>query len=417
MRKMLLVVPHQDDEINLAGNILDRLERDYEVFVLYSSLDIREKQGMTRKKEAYEACSVFEIDEKHIIFLDYPDTPNEAGTHYFTDGNKKIIEDIKNVICEIKPELIIATDFDYHSDHRMLSLAFDTAMGLIVCEQSQYTPIVFKGFCYETAYYSTEDYKATQLKKSVDNFEIPSNCSYVWKDRISVASNDHAKLIWNRKAYKGLKCHKSQYAVLHAKSIINADNVYWNKRTDNLLFQAKMRCTVGDIEKLRDFKIIDTDDIITINPREIDLSKGVWQTEKSEEKIEIVWDKPMRFDRINLYGNPNNTKPVETNIKVISHDQVITVFNEIKEFGRKTEAIFPEKVVDKLEILICSDAKTALSEIEILNGDTIIPNIMKSNEEIRTKKNAVIDTVNEIGYACIVIKTKIIRKVKKWFLK
>ena len=67
MRKMLLVVPHQDDEINLAGNILDRLERDYEVFVLYSSLDIREKQGMTRKKEAYEACSVFEIDEKHII--------------------------------------------------------------------------------------------------------------------------------------------------------------------------------------------------------------------------------------------------------------------------------------------------------------------------------------------------------------
>ena len=232
-----------------------------------------------------------------------------------------------------------------------------------------------------------------------------------------MASNDHAKLIWNRKAYIGLKCHKSQYAVLHAKSIINADNVYWNKRTDNLLFQAKMRCTVGDIEKLRDFKIIDTDDIITINPREIDLSKGVWQTEKSEEKIEIVWDKPMRFDRINLYGNPNNTKPVETNIKVISHDQVITVFNEIKEFGRRTEAIFPEKVVDKLEILICSDAKTALSEIEILNGDTIIPNIMKSNEEIRTKKNAVIDTVNEIGYACIVIKTKIIRKVKKWFLK
>ena len=50
MRKMLLVGPHHDDEINLAGNILDRLERDYEVFVLYSSLDIREKQGMTRTK-------------------------------------------------------------------------------------------------------------------------------------------------------------------------------------------------------------------------------------------------------------------------------------------------------------------------------------------------------------------------------
>lgn len=418
MKKMLLVVPHQDDEINLAGNILDKLENGYEIFILYSSLDIRKKEGKTRKKEAYDACEIFGIEKNHIIFLDYPDTPNDVGEHYFTNGNKKIIEDIKNVIYGIKPELIIATDFDYHSDHRMLSIAFDTAIGLILREQHQYAPIVFKGFCYETAYYSTEDYKATQLQKSVDNFEISSNCSYVWKDRISVASNDHAKLIWNRKAYKGLKCHKSQYAILHAKSIINADNVYWNKRTDNLLFQAKIQSTVGDdIEKLRDFKIIDTEDIITINPRKIDFSKGVWKTENKKEKIEIIWDKPVIFDRIILHGNPNDVKPLKTNIKVMNHNRIITEFNQINEFGRNTEKKFQEEKTEKLEIFIYSDTKIALSEIEILYGNGKIPNIMQDKYEIIVKANKLIDTINEIGYICIILKTKILRKIKKWFIK
>ena len=39
MGKLVIFVPHQDDETNLAGNILSYLVKQYDVYVVYSSLD------------------------------------------------------------------------------------------------------------------------------------------------------------------------------------------------------------------------------------------------------------------------------------------------------------------------------------------------------------------------------------------
>lgn len=72
---------------------------------------------------------------------------------------------------------------------------------------------------------------------------------------------------------------------MHARKVINADNIFWKKRTDNLLIRdATITATSGDISKISDLKVIDTDDIITEDPLKIDYSKGLWKPDDSDLK-------------------------------------------------------------------------------------------------------------------------------------
>ena len=60
--KVLIIVPHQDDEINLAGNILRTLVRNNDVYVIFSSLDVHVERGKTRKEEAINSLATYGID-------------------------------------------------------------------------------------------------------------------------------------------------------------------------------------------------------------------------------------------------------------------------------------------------------------------------------------------------------------------
>ena len=124
---------------------------------------------------------------------------------------------MRYLIEDLKPQIIFGTDFDYHSDHRMLSLALDEALCHVLKEHKDYQPFYLKGFCYETAYYGIEDYSASNLCDTQVKQDLLSNPSYEWEKRISIKSKENSGLIISKKAYRALKCHKSQYAVLHAK--------------------------------------------------------------------------------------------------------------------------------------------------------------------------------------------------------
>ena len=164
--KLVIFVPHQDDETNLAGNILSYLVKQYDVYVVYSSLDVNPDKALGRKQEARNACAVYGIEKDNVIFLGFPDTPNRNGCHFFTNVDRSIIQKFEEILRNLKPEVIIGTDFDFHSDHRMVSLALDEAVFNIMNENKTYTPLYLKGFCYETAYYGVDDYSATDLKKT-----------------------------------------------------------------------------------------------------------------------------------------------------------------------------------------------------------------------------------------------------------
>lgn len=414
MKKIaFIIVPHQDDEINLAGNIIDIIHKEYEIFVLYSSLDKREKEGSLRKKEALSACGVFGIDSGHIIFLNYPDTSNAAGSHYYSNGDVRIVKDLKAYLLKLKPCLIFATDFDYHSDHRMLSLAFDTAMGQILNEQQEYRPIVLKGFCYETAYYGPEDYRASNLGKSKSKFRIMSNCSLEWEKRLSISRAEKAGFIWKTKTYKALKCHRTQYAVLHARSIINADNVFWLKRTDNLINSSKIAVSSGTSDVLHDFKIIDTQDIITLDPRCIDYSVGVWFPQDKSEII-IEWEKPVEFDRIIFHGSPNCIETTRVSIDIMVDGIQAGTIKEIQEYGRDTVFQMDLVVASRVTLHINSYAADfGLSEIEILNGEVLFPEIIGNMANAVAKESILFDTIDAVGYKIIVLLTKAKRKILK----
>lgn len=401
----LIIVPHQDDETNLAGNIIDVIKSKYELYVLYSSLDTDKRRGNVRKHEAINACAVWGIPESNIIFLNYPDTVNSAGEHWYQNDSQSVCDDIKSYILRIRPAIIFATDFDYHSDHRMLSLAFDKAIGQILKDNHEYTPLVLKGFCYETAFYSEEDYKASDPGVSVSNITPLSNPSYEWEKRISIHSDESAGVIWRRKAFMALAKHKSQYAILHARSVINADNVFWIRRTDNLLLKASLVSSVNDVEKIRDFVVLDTDDIISRDPRKISYDKSISRFVKGDF-IRAEWGQAVYVDRILLHGSINQNEAMRINIIVMVNGEKEYEITELKPYGRETP--FDINCNVKEMNIRFESGPIELSEIEVLKGDISYPFEEISNQPAI----GIVDLIDKIGYKLIVIFTRLRRKIK-----
>ena len=412
MGKLVIFVPHQDDETNLAGNILSYLVKQYDVYVVYSSLDANPYKASTRKKEAINACAVYGIEKDNVIFLGLPDTPNRSGRHFFTDGNKNIILKFEEILRNLIPEVIIGTDFDFHSDHRMVSLSLDEAVFNIMNENKTYTPLYLKGFCYETAYYGVDDYSATDLKNTKVAKMPLSNVSYKWEDRISLNSQEKNSFIFLKTPFKALKCHKSQYAAMHARKVINADNVFWKKRTDNLLIRdATITATSGDISKINDLKVIDTDDIITEDPLKIDYSKGLWKPDDSDLKpcINIVFNGEKTVEQIVLHGSPTSDHIEKCNIEIYLGEQTVKVYS-LMPYGQPT--ILNIGRVQCSHIEIRSLSQTCISEIEVFQPAQRIINKLNCVRQLNSKKIKLVDFCDRCLFKGFILIEKVKRKIE-----
>ena len=408
MGKLVIFVPHQDDETNLAGNILSYLVKQYDVYVVYSSLDANPDKALIRKQEARNACAVYGIERNNVIFLELPDTPNRTGHHFFTDGDKNIILKFEEILRTLMPEVIIGTDFDFHSDHRMVSLALDEAVFNIMNEIKTYTPLYLKGFCYETAYYGVDDYSATDLKNTKIG-KIPlSNVSYKWEDRISLSSQEENGFIFLKTPFKALACHKSQYAALHARMVINADNVFWKKRTDSLLIRdAKITATSGDSIKINDLKVIDTNDIITEDPLQI----GLWRPDDSDLNpcINIAFKEEKTIEQIVLHGNPMIDHIEKCNIEIHLGEQMLRV-DSLMPYGQPT--ILNIDMVQCLHMEIRSLSKTCISEIEVFQPAQRNENKLSCVRQINSNSNKWIDFCDRCLFKGFVLIVKIKRKME-----
>jgi len=70
-----------------------------------------------------------------------------------------------------------------------------------------------------------------------------------------------------------------------------AEFVY--KCTD--IYKATVLGSIENLKKIRDFQVLDTDDIVTRNPRDIDYSKSVCKI-KENDWIKAEWDEPILVD-------------------------------------------------------------------------------------------------------------------------
>lgn len=409
---LMIIIPHEDDEINIAGATIygARQEGMHVICVFVTNGDFSYLPSI-RFREAVNALNILGVPAQDVIFLGYPDGGVWAEHSVFMHGKKSavvvedrdetcgsetipefclmetgrhhqntwenLLNDLKMVIEKYKPAGIIATDLDSHPDHRMCSLAFEKVMGEILnTEGNEYHPVILKAFAYNTGFESTKDFYAENLLSTVFNrtkiqnaaFET-DNPIYEWEKRIRfpVPMQCRRSLLWKNLIFQALRCHISQRAFLRADRIINGDQIFWERRTDNLLYKGIVRVSSGESRYLHDFQITNMNDICSA--KNMLFEDCVWIPDKNDhEKIcQCTFVQPQHIESISLYGNPNNTGRILQGKITFSTGYVCDV-PALREWGRETIIDIPaQEHVEwvQFQILKAEDSTAGLSEWEI----------------------------------------------------
>lgn len=401
--KILVIVPHEDDELSIAGQLIVSARKNgQEVYVLYTTNgDAYIGDGAVRIGEAIHSLEKLGVDKRHVIFLGYgneyrgkhiynqqentlvcsrggcsetygtEEHPEyiyiKAGRHHsYTRHNLK--KDLKNVITDIYPEFIISVDYDSHPDHKAASLFFEECMGEILKTERGYVPHVWKKFAYRGAWNGPKDYYSR--KKTVNDNDYTDNPALLWNDRFCIAVDECCRTKYIRKniIYQAALCHRTQNAWINVQRLCNEDVVYWRRSTNNAALQAEVYVTSGRGECLNDFVITDSTDI-TLRDVCLDQSK-IWHPTDEIKSAVFVFHKPVDATKIIFYENPVKGNNIH-NLKVEVNDDSIFYTGELKHDGAPSRYQLPCNKISKIEVTILdwSGELPGLLEVEIIDED------------------------------------------------
>ena len=276
------------------------------------------------------------------------------------------------------------------------------------------------GFAYATAYESVDDfYSGSNLLGSViDRSRLcypedeTDNPAYRWTDRVRLPVPDscRAQLLFKNQIFQALRKHISQRAYTKAKQIINSDQVFWERRTDNLVMKAHISVSSGNAEKLNDFLYLGAADI---RPRQVIWDNYLWSPAKDdpEKRIIIRWDDPVEIEEIDLFGNIDGNSEIEDARIELSNGYTFHT-GKLKKRGQKNPYIFDrQKNISSVTIKIekSTGSQAGLSEVEayksaqsklrfvkiLVNGIYASPYIWNVNKE-KITINAYNYQVNEL---------------------
>lgn len=416
-KKVMVLVPHEDDEINLAGGVIEEyIKYGSEVYVVYSTNgdgDERHdmsKLGNVRISEAVKALSVLGVPEKNIVFLGYGDGWDKSGAHIYNIRTDEVVlsragltktygskthaafnnnnsytfsnyyNDIKQVLLKYKPDTIFCIDYDTHSEHRTLSMLFEKAMGDILKEMS-YRPAVYKGYGYRTAWNAPDDFADFEnVASTVNCCSEEDTVVYDWdkRCRFPIDINSVSRDLEKSRLYSALSAQSSQKAALSAGKIINGDKVFWRRRTDSLLYNARIFVSSGDKSKLTDFMLLDCGDLINRGDMPYD---GVWRPDKTdkEKAIHAAFLKDTYIDSVVLYDSPSPDESI-TNAIIKLDDGTCFSTGRLHPGGTSVEV---KKTARSFEIIIDSfEGKSCgLSEIEAFSGSCDAPSLYKLTDD------------------------------------
>lgn len=340
---VMVIVPHEDDEINVAGaTIYGAIKEGLHVFLVYVTNGDFQYKADIRYKEVTRMASIMNLPMENIHFLGFPDNSgkellatrdrvfiNHAGFSE-THGSYGIIDyptqymggplsytynnlvlAIKDIIGRFKPSTIIAIDEDVHVDHQLTSIAVEESICKVVKENSNYTPKVLKSFAYDTDFESINDYYAMHLQSTVQNrawivadFLSTNNPMLLWEDRIRIPVPPDCRslsLVGNP-MFRALGAHMSQSSYKHGPKLINGDQIFWQRRTDNLVLHAMVTATSGNISKINDFLRYDSYDVTKkiANPED-----NTWIPDDTDQEstVTIRFDEPTEIKYINWFEN------------------------------------------------------------------------------------------------------------------
>lgn len=324
MKKVLIFAPHQDDELILCGGFLKEMSEMHDVYIVFmTNGDYEVAMRTTRLRESLNVGKLYGINKENIIFLGYANEYDIKGPHIYNAKENEIVmsqygnsityglethpeycylrekehhdysrnnlrQDLKNVLLDILPDIIFATDAEIHPDHKANSLFLDEVLGEILKEKNDYTPIVLKKPGYMTSWFSENDYaiinnESTKFSQSCVRVNghraLFSNPYLKWNERIrlpigkSVRESDKNKNV----LYKALKEYRSQNAVNHYEMMLNSDVVFWQRRTDSLTYGANVEVTSGTAEYLNDFKVVDCSSIKRKPTESWRIDQSIWR--------------------------------------------------------------------------------------------------------------------------------------------
>jgi len=406
-KKVMFFVPHEDDDINLAGGIIEQyIKYDSDVYIVFATNgdgDTRcdmQKIGFTRIKEAIKALGMLKVPEKNIFFLGYGDGWSDDSNHIYNAQPDVVKEskagkthtygienhsayhndikytysnyynDIKQVILEHKPDVIYCIDYDTHPEHRALSMLFEKVMGDIL-KTTVYKPVIYKGFGYRTAWNSAPDFsdsfniKSTVSCLSANDIEI-----YDWDKRVRVPIDVTSirRSLEESKLYQVLSLYASQRAVESAGRIINGDKVFWKRRSDSLLYDADISVSSGNVDKLTDFMLLDCNDLMRNGERPYD---GVWCPDDLDDDklITVKLNAKVYVSYIALYDNPS---PDDNILNAVIKLDDGTIFNTGKLNPCGDATIIPvDKQIQSFTVKIdkYEGENIGLCEIEAYSSD------------------------------------------------
>lgn len=443
-RSVLLIVPHQDDDINLMGGIIEeyiRYNSDIKI-CFYTNGDF-ENDAQVRLSESLRVADYYGIPQENIIFMGYGDRWNDEDGHIYTAPNGKVIpsasgntktyalpdhpafnegaeyrrenvvEDMKNIIETYRPTDIFCVDYDCHKDHIACSLFFEEALVEILKGNENYRPNVYKGFAYETAFFSCRDFFGLNISSTVNERRTAYmkkwvNFNHHDRIRFPVAKKAATRFIENSSVYKSLSFYASQQATDYADSIINGDKIFWHRRTDSVLYDAKISASSGDAAVLNDFKLFDTEHIpdfpmsvikgVCVPDFDIMPRKGIWlpNGEDGEKTAFVELAKPTDIKEIYLYDSPSRSDNI-VNAEIRFDNGTTVETGPLNPDGSATVISTEQKGVSSFTVKITDwdGENPGLTEIEAFEtAGEGLPEFIKLTDDI---ENFIYDYVIEKG--------------------
>ena len=405
-RSVMFIVPHEDDEINMAGaTIYGAIQEGLDVYVVFLTNGDYEYTFDVRRNETYQMAKEIGIPQENIIFLGFGDfigheiIQNKSGiitsraNHDKTNGfdfaslvmNEAqpyswsgIIQSLIDVILHFKPDTIIATDYDTHVDHRLCTFTVASAIEWII-KYTEFRPQFLNGFAYATGYETVDDYYDNNLLSTVINKRaLPSNefstgnptLSWVHRLRIPVPYDCREGSLVINPIFKAMAAHMSQEGYKRGTRLINGDQVFWRRRTDNLSLDADITVSSGEATHLNDFLRFN---IANVKLNTYNSEDYMWipLIDDMERKVHIAFNKTTVLQVIQLFGNVHNTyNYCSIRIEMSNGKQI--VLKEIAYMGQGVSYILDETMsVEWIDIYIDKQC-LGLSEIELYsNNDDI----------------------------------------------
>lgn len=400
-RKVLALVPHQDDETNILLGVLEQyVKYGSDVYVAYVINGDYRVSGAQRIAEAEAAMAKCGIPADRLIFLGYGDWLNINGrsiyfcpddevitshagfnSTYGTDRHppfnpnsytrRHMYEDIRTLLLRYTPDVIFCTDMDSHDDHQAVSMFFEKAMGEVLKARSDYEPEIYRAFAYNTAYWAEADYYALNIAstKKQNAEEYITDCGshvYNWAERLRlpVRADTLSRSLLSSGGYAVLRHYASQDTMEKADRIINGDKVFWQRESSSLSYEAEFWVSSGDGSTLNDFVLTDRRQW----HEAAGYSDNTWipEGEDQEKRVIIKFTQPTPLSRVVLYDNPSLSDNVlEASIRL--DNGVFCMTGPLEPNGSGTEILFDRAEVEELEIcLMETEGRGAgLTEIEL----------------------------------------------------